>query len=155
IPFGSPTRMASAAAAVRACVGGAVALLEATAAAGIVGISQRTQSDGCAGRDSDWMGAAAMGVTIAGAATTSDPGTDGSAMSCGLVLLAAKAKLDAAFWLPDVRLAAAVYVYTFFVPLSTIQISLTLLGLMVTPVGDELAASMVQLPSKEPDRLYL
>src|SRR5262249_17943987 len=33
----------------------------------------------------------------------------GSAMPCGLVLLAAKAKLAAAFWLPDVRLAAPMY----------------------------------------------
>src|SRR5262249_716570 len=71
------------------------------------------------------------------------------------VLLAAKTKLAAAFWLPDVRLAAAVYWYTFFVPLSTIQMSLTLLGLIVNPVGDEFAMSMVQLPSKLPDMLSL
>src|SRR5262249_13558691 len=93
--------------------------------------------------------------TGAGAAMGSISPAGGSAMSCGLVLLTFSAKLDAAFWLPDVRLAAAVYWYTFFVPLSTIQMSLTLLGLIVRPVGDELAASMVQLPSREPDRLYL
>src|SRR5262249_13351289 len=100
-----------------------------------------------------------VGVTAttsgAGVDSMNGPGTGGSAMSCGLVLLAAKAKLAAAFWLPEVRLAAAVYWYTFFVPLFTIQMSLTLFGLMVTPVGDELAESMVQLPSNEPDRLYL
>src|SRR4051812_9317055 len=33
--------------------------------------------------------------------------------------------------------------------------SLTLVGLIVRPVGLALAASMVQLPSSDPDRLYL
>lgn len=33
----------------------------------------------------------------------------GSAMSCGLELPDAKANVDAADWLPEVRLAAAVY----------------------------------------------
>jgi hypothetical protein len=41
------------------------------------------------------------------------------------------------------------------VPLSTIQMSLTLLGLIVMPVGLVLAESMVQLPFDDPDTVYL
>src|SRR5262249_58514204 len=78
-----------------------------------------------------------------------------AAMACGLVLLAAKAKLPAALWLPDVRVAAPTYWYTLFVPLSTIQMSLTLFRLIVMPVGLVLAASMAQLPSNEPESEYL
>ena len=37
------------------------------------------------------------------------------------------------------------------VPLSTIQMSLTLLGLIVMPVGWAFAGSMAQLPRNEPD----
>jgi len=40
-------------------------------------------------------------------------------MSLGLVLPAARLKLDAAFWLPDRRLAAPVYLKTLSVLLST------------------------------------
>src|SRR5436305_659711 len=39
--------------------------------------------------------------------------------------------------------------------LSTIQMSLTLAGLIVMPVGCAFAGSMVQLPSDEPARVYL
>ena len=37
------------------------------------------------------------------------PGAGGSAMPCGLVLPAARAKVNMADWIPEVRLAAAVY----------------------------------------------
>src|SRR6187551_887677 len=63
-------------------------------------------------------------------------------MPWGLVLPAARAKLADADCEPDVRL-------------STIHSVETLLGFRVIPVGLALAASMVQLPSSDPLRLYL
>src|SRR5262249_54100200 len=49
----------------------------------------------------------AAGVANAASGSISDVG--GSAMPCGLVLLAARAKVAAAVWLPDVRVAAPTY----------------------------------------------
>ena len=76
-------------------------------------------------------------------------------MPWGLVSYGFRAKVAAAFWLPEVRLAAAVYWYTLSVPLSTIQMSLTFVGLIVSPVGWALAASIVQLPNDPPASVYL
>jgi hypothetical protein len=61
------------------------------------------------------------------------------------MLPVARAKLAPAFWLPPVRLAAAMHRMTLSVPLSTIQMAPTLLGSIVRPVDRELAASIVQL----------
>ena len=64
------------------------------------------------------------------------PGAGGSAMPCGLVLPAARAKATSAAWLlPLANVAAALYWYTRSVPLSTIQMLLTLAGSIVMPVG--------------------
>src|SRR5262249_31932325 len=76
-------------------------------------------------------------------------------MPCGLVSPGARAKVAAAFWLPEVRVAAPTYWKTFHATLSTIQMSLTLLRLIVIPVGWAFAGSMAQLPSSEPDSVYL
>ena len=42
-------------------------------------------------------------------ASSSVPGSGGSAMPCGFMLPAARVKVAPAFWLPEVRVAAAVY----------------------------------------------
>src|SRR5262245_17717269 len=77
-------------------------------------------------------------------------------MPCGLVLPAASAKLGAADWLPDVRDAAPVYWKTRSVPASTIQMSDTLVGSSVIPVG-LLSSNMLncQLPTSDPWTVYL
>jgi hypothetical protein len=93
--------------------------------------------------------------TVTARGTGASPGVrllaGGSARPCGLVLVAAKAKLDAAFLSPEVLLAAPAYWWTLSVPLSTSQMSLAFFGWMGIPVGSLLTGSIAQLPSNRQD----
>jgi hypothetical protein len=57
----------------------------------------------------DGMNPMGMPRSATASGATGTPPAGGSAMPCGLVLPAAKANFAAAFWLPEVRVAAAVY----------------------------------------------
>ena len=60
------------------------------------------------GLSSEGIGDGMLATEDTGMLTESKP-KGGSAMSCGLELPAAKANVAAADWLPEMRLAAAVY----------------------------------------------
>src|SRR5438270_219779 len=122
----------------------------------------RTVAAVAAGLPTVWIDVSAIfcvvGTDTSSCGDTEDSnslGGGGSAMPCGLVSPAARANVALALWLPEVRPVAAAYWYTLSVPLSTIQMLLTLVGSMVIPVGCAFAGSMVQLPSAEPETVYL
>jgi hypothetical protein len=92
------------------------------------------------------------GVAKDGALVAAPAG--GSAMPWGFVLPAARGKLVAADWLPEVREAAPTCWYARSVAMSTIHKSLLFPRSSVIPVGLPPPAEIVQLPTSEPESVY-